>query len=62
MGDTNLDRIVDPCDLATICYAYDSTPSDPNWLPCCDIAEPFGIINIYDIVVVTANYGEKYKF
>ncbi len=40
--------------------ANDATPASPYWNPHADIAEPFGVINIFDIVLCTANFGKKY--
>ena len=39
-----------------ICVAYGTTTSDLEWNILCDIGNPFGIINIIDVVTVTANY------
>jgi hypothetical protein len=59
-GDIDHDLGVDIFDLVRCAGAYGSTPSDPNWNPHCDITEPYGIINIFDIVTIAANYGEEY--
>jgi len=59
-ADFNYDFTVDIYDLVITTNAYGSTPSDPNWNPHCDIAEPFGIINIFDLVTIAASYGEEY--
>ncbi|MCW4052327.1 MAG: hypothetical protein NWE78_03835, partial [Candidatus Bathyarchaeota archaeon] len=59
-SDINHDRIVDIFDLVLAAGAYDSTPSDPEWNPHCDIAEAYGIIDIFDIVTIAMSYGEEY--
>lgn len=59
-ADINYDFTVDIYDLVTTASAYGSTPSSPNWNPRCDIAEPYGIVNIFDLVTIAINYGEEY--
>ena len=51
---------MDIFDIVATATAYGSTPSDPNWNPDCDLAEPYGIINIFDIVTIAIHYGEEY--
>ena len=58
--DVNNDYRVDIFDIVATATAYGSTPSDPNWNPNCDLAEPYGIINIFDIVVIAIDYGLGY--
>ena len=60
-ADINHDLKVDIYDIVLACAAYSSTPSDPNWNPHCDIAEPYEIIDIYDIVMIAGSYGEGYN-
>jgi parallel beta-helix repeat protein len=60
LGDVNHDLEVDIFDVVLACVAYSSTPIDPNWNCHCDIAEPFGAIDIFDIVMITSGYGEEY--
>ncbi|MDH5771444.1 MAG: hypothetical protein OEZ25_09185, partial [Candidatus Bathyarchaeota archaeon] len=59
-GDIDHDLDIDIFDVVKCAIAYGSTPSDPNWNPHCDIAEPYGIINIFDLVTMAASYGEEY--
>jgi len=59
-ADVNHDLKVDIYDVVLACSAYSSTPSDPHWNPHCDIAEPYGIIDIYDIVMIAGSYGESW--
>ncbi len=60
-GDIDHDLDVDIFDVVQAAVAYDSTPSDTNWNPHCDIAEPYGIIDIFDIVTISSSYGEEYN-
>jgi len=57
-GDVNNDGCVDILDLVMISTAYGSRLGDINWNPEADIAPPYGIIDILDIVTCTAHYGE----
>jgi len=59
-GDIDHDLDVDIFDVVKCGLAYGSNPSDPNWNPHCDIARPYGVINIFDIVTIAASYGEEY--
>ena len=61
LGDINNNLEVDLYDVILICMAYGTTISDPEWNILCDIAEPYGIINIIDVVAVTADYEEKWE-
>lgn len=58
-GDIDHDMDVDIFDVVRAASAYGSTPSDPNWNPHCDTAQPYGVISIYDIVTIASNYGKK---
>ncbi len=60
LGDIDYDMDVDIFDVIKFASAYGSTPSSPNWIPDCDVADPYGIIDIFDIVTVARNYGEEY--
>ena len=55
-GDINGDKIVDILDVVMIVKYFDKTVSDSK----ADIAPPFGIINIFDIMVVITNWGKRY--
>lgn len=58
-ADINHDLKVDIFDIVSACSAYGATPSDPDWNTHCDIAEPCGIVSIYDIVMIAGSYGEE---
>jgi thermitase len=59
-GDVNHDFKIDIYDVVMITGIYRSEQGDPNWNYSCDIAEPYGIINIYDVVTCTKDYGKEY--
>jgi len=59
-GDIDHDLDVDIYDIVKAAGIYGSTLLDPEWNPHCDIAEPYGIIDIFDIVMIAMSYGEEY--
>lgn len=59
-GDIDHDLNIDIFDVVRAASAYGSTPSDLHWNPHCDITEPYGVINIYDLVMIGGSYGKKY--
>jgi hypothetical protein len=61
VADVNQDLKVDIYDVIAVCAASGSTPSSRGWNPRCDIALPYGVINIVDVVAVTASYGRMYS-
>ena|GEM_PF-2638534 len=58
VGDLNGDGKVSLADLALLVLAYGSKPGDSNWNPKADIAAPYGIIGLTDLVTLTAHYGQ----
>jgi nitrous oxidase accessory protein len=60
-GDVNHDLKVDIYDVVRITSVYDSQEGDSNWNPHADIAEPYGIIDIYDVVTCTTSYGKEWN-
>jgi hypothetical protein len=58
-GDIDHDLDVDIFDLVRCAGAYGSTPLGPNWNPHCDIAEPSGKVDIFDLVIAAMNYGKS---
>jgi len=60
IADVNGDLKVDIVDVLLCANAYQATPLDPNWDLRCDIAEPYDIIDIFDIVMICSSYGEEY--
>jgi len=59
-ADVNDDLKVDIFDVMLGVNAYQATPSDPHWNPRCDIATPYDLINIFDIMTIVGSYGEEY--
>ena len=60
IGDIDHDLDVDIYDIVRAAGVYGSIPSDPEWDPHCDVAEPYGIIDIFDLVKIASSYGEEY--
>jgi parallel beta-helix repeat protein len=60
LADINYDLKVNIYDVVLVGIAYTATPTAANWNPRCDIAEPFGVIDIYDVVAICACYGAEY--
>ena len=57
-ADVNHDLKVGILDVVKICAAYGSKPSSSNWNPHADIAQPYGKIDILDVVSCTSHYGQ----
>jgi len=61
IADINYDFKVDIFDVVLAAVAYGATPSDPHWDARADIANPYEVINIFDIVTIVGSYGEEYQ-
>jgi len=59
VGDLNGDGKVSLQDLALMAQAYGSKPGDPNWNPLADIAPPYGVIGLTDLVTLATHYGQQ---
>jgi len=59
-ADINSDWRVDIFDVVLGVNAYQAIPGDYHWDPRCDIAEPYGKIDIFDIIMICSSYGEEY--
>ena len=57
-GDVNYDRKVNIYDITLLASIYRCKEGDLEWNPCADLAQPYGEINIYDLVTCAAHYGE----
>jgi hypothetical protein len=57
LGDLNGDGIVNIQDVVLVSGIYGSTIGEPNWNFQADVAAPYGRIDIFDLVTVTAHYG-----
>jgi len=67
LGDLNGDGKVDLADLVLLAdaygshcanYHYQGEPASPNWNPNADIAPPYGIISLTDLVTMAMHYGQ----
>ncbi len=59
-GDVNYDGVVNILDLTMLSSAYDSREGDLNWVPQADVAWPYGVINMLDVVTCMAHYAKTY--
>jgi hypothetical protein len=59
-ADVNHDLKVDIFDLVICAGSYGATLIDLNWNAECDLAVPYGLINILDLVTLASHYGEEY--
>jgi len=59
LGDLNGDGEINIYDVVLAAQAYKSTPDDPNWNPLADLAPPYGIIDIFDIITMIYNFGRS---
>jgi hypothetical protein len=60
VGDINADGKVSLADLVLLAKAYGSRPGDSNWNPYADIAEPWGVIGLTDLVTVGFYYDHHF--
>jgi len=58
IGDVNHDNSVGLGDLTLFAVAYPSRQGSPNWNPECDVAPPYGIIDLMDLVTIAVHYGD----
>ena len=58
VGDLNGDGKVGLQDLILLANAFNSKPGDPNWNALADIAPPYGIIGLTDLVALATLYGQ----
>ena len=56
--DLNEDGIVDILDFYIVAVAFGTMPGMKNWDPRADVAEPFGLIDGRDIVVIFDHFGQ----
>jgi parallel beta-helix repeat protein len=59
-GDVNYDGIVDISDLTLLGSVYGKREGESGWVPQADLARPYGIINMLDVVTCVAHYKETY--
>ncbi len=61
LADVNGDLMVDIFDVVTTSVAYSSTVSDSRWNVNCDVSRPYGLIDLLDLVLVAAAYGQQWS-
>lgn len=61
LADVNGDLMVDIFDVVTTSAAYSSTVSDSRWNVNCDVSRPYGLIDLLDLVLVAAAYGQQWN-
>ena len=61
LADVNGDLMVDIFDVVTTSVAYSSTVSDSSWNVNCDVSRPYGLIDLLDLVLVAAAYGQQWS-
>jgi hypothetical protein len=59
-GDINADGRVNLADLVLLAMAYGSRPGDLNWNENADLAPPYGVIGLSDLVTVATYYGQVF--
>ncbi|TET62304.1 hypothetical protein E3J49_08425 [Candidatus Bathyarchaeota archaeon] len=59
-GDVNYDRKVNIYDITFLASIYRCKEGDLEWNPFADLAQPYGQIDIFDLVTCAAHYGETY--
>ncbi|MCL6579729.1 MAG: hypothetical protein K6T73_10190 [Candidatus Bathyarchaeota archaeon] len=57
LGEINGDNIVNTLDLVLLAKAYGSKPGDSNWNPNADMAYPWWVIGIADLVTLSKAWG-----
>lgn len=56
-GDVNGDGIVDIFDVNLWAQALGSETGSPTYNPNVDLAVPFGVIDIFDGIIIAQNFG-----
>jgi parallel beta-helix repeat protein len=59
-GDITHDGTVNIFDIVAATSIYSCRSGDQNWNPDADLAPPYGIIDIFDLLTCVSHYGEKY--
>jgi hypothetical protein len=57
LGDLDRDCRVDIVDVATVAFAFGSTPSSPSWNPYADLNND-GTVNIVDVATAAFHFGQ----
>jgi len=59
IGDLDLNGAIDILDLTAMGSKYGLRQGELHWNPKADIAAPYGIIDIFDLVTCAYHYGER---
>lgn len=59
-GDVNDDGIVDVLDLAQAAGCYCAVEGQPGWNQFADLAPPWKLVEILDLVTISSHYGKRY--
>lgn len=59
-GDVNDDGIVSILDIVQAAGCYHAVEGQPNWNQFADLAAPWKVIDILDLVTISSHYGKKY--
>jgi parallel beta-helix repeat protein len=60
LGDVNYDGVVSIIDITILTSAYGSREGNARWIPQADLALPYGLIDIWDVVTCAAHYKQIY--
>jgi parallel beta-helix repeat protein len=60
LGDVNYDGVVSILDVTTLTAIYGLREGDAGWVPQADLAPPYGLIDIWDLVTCAAHYRQTY--
>jgi hypothetical protein len=60
VGDLDSDGRVSLTDLTLLASAYNTRFGDANWNFAADLAAPYGIISLTDLVTMAMHYGQHY--
>ena len=59
-GDIDADGRVGLSDLVLLAKAYGSHSGEPNWNKYADLAEPWNLISLTDLVTLAVHYGQHF--
>ncbi len=58
LGDVDGDGVIGILDVVAITTIYHHHSTDPDWNPDADLAQPWGYIDLFDLVTLTSRYGQ----
>jgi len=59
-GDVNCDGTVGLFDAVATLSCYGAREDEPNWNPNANFLESWNVINLYDVIVIVAHYGQPF--